>query len=417
VNAEIISVGDEILTGLVVNTNASMISGMLVQAGHAVRRVTAVGDDEAAISGALESALNENPLVVVTGGLGPTHDDITKTVAAHFFQSDLVYRKDLYDRIEAFFKKRGRIASPSNEVQAWVPVKAELLENENGTAPGFLFRSGGRLCFMLPGVPAEAERMMQNQVMPRLAAAGKGRVFRSRMIRTVGIPESDLYDALAGFTDCFPEVKLAFLPQTSGMNLRLVVFGDDGAACDALIEKGEETIRARAGRFIYGTDDDTLESVVGALLAKQKRTLAVAESCTGGLIANKLTNVPGSSAYFDGGVVAYSNASKMRLLGVPESILKQSGAVSTETAAAMAEGVRRGGGTDIGLSTTGIAGPSGGSDAKPVGLVYIGYSDSGRTVTEKHIFLRDRLWNKERFAMAALDLARRMLIQGVSQKS
>jgi nicotinamide-nucleotide amidase len=409
VNAEIISVGDEIMTGLVVNTNASMIGSMLVQDGHDVRRITAVGDDETALLAAFDSAMKENSLVVVTGGLGPTHDDITKTVAARFFKSALVYRRDIYAGIELFFKKRDRIPSPSNEVQAWVPAEAEVLENENGTAPGFLFRRGGGLCFILPGVPAEAERMMRKQVIPRLAAEGKGRVFRSRMLRTVGISESDLYDAIVDFPMRFPEIKLAFLPQACGMNMRLVVFGDDGADCDALIEKGEETIRAKVGRFVFGADADTLESVVGGLLAGRKMTLAAAESCTGGLVANKLTNIPGSSAYFDGGVVAYSNAFKMNILGVPESILKQHGAVSEETAAAMAEGIRRGRGTDIGLSTTGIAGPSGGSDAKPVGLVYIGYSDSVRTLVEKHIFLKDRLWNKERFAMSALDLLRRML--------
>ncbi len=408
-NVEIISVGDELLTGLVVNTNASMIAGMLVQAGHSVRRVTAVGDDEPALLGALESAVKDNDLLVLTGGLGPTHDDITKSVAARFFESELVYRKDVYERIEAYFRSRGRTASPSNRVQAWIPVKAELLQNENGTAPGFLFRRGAVLCFILPGVPAEAERMMHGQVMTRLAEAGKGRVFLSRMLRTVGVPESDLYDSIADFPDRFPEVKLAFLPQTSGMNLRLVIFGDDKASCESVLENGEAFIRERAGRFIFGTDDDTLESVVGALLVRQMRTLSTAESCTGGLVANKLTHIPGSSAYFSGGVVAYGNGMKIRLLNVPESILKEHGAVSAETASAMAEGIRRCAGTDVGISTTGIAGPAGGTPEKPVGLVYIGYSDSSRTVTEKRIFMRDRLWNQERFSMAALDLARRML--------
>jgi nicotinamide-nucleotide amidase len=408
-NVEIISVGDELLTGLVVNTNASMIAGMLVQAGHSVRRVTAVGDDEPALLGALETAVKDNDLLVLTGGLGPTHDDITKSVAARFFESELVYRKDVYERIEAYFRSRGRTASPSNQVQAWIPVNAELLQNENGTAPGFLFRRGAVLCFILPGVPAEAERMMRGQVMPRLAAAGKSRVFRSRMLRTVGVPESDLYDSIADFPGRFPEVKLAFLPQTSGMNLRLVVFGDDEAACESVLENGEAFIRERAGRFIFGADDDTLESVVGGLLARQKRTLSTAESCTGGLVANKLTHISGSSAYFAGGIVAYSNDMKIRLLNVPESLLKEHGAVSAETAAAMAEGIRRCAGTDIGISTTGIAGPAGGTPEKPVGLVYAGYSDPSQTVTEKHIFMRDRLWNKERFSMAALDLARRML--------
>jgi len=408
-HAEIISVGDELLTGLVVNTNAAFIAEQLTRAGHEVRWITTVGDRHDDLFQAFQQADTRAQLIVVTGGLGPTHDDITKRTAARFFGSELVFRKDLLDRIDVFFRKRGRTMSPSNEEQAWVPEKAEVLENENGTAPGLLFRRGENLCFILPGVPSEAEHMMQTCVKTRFDAVGDGPIFRSRILRTSGIPESDLYGKIADFPDRFPGVKLAFLPQTSGVAVRLVVFGIDAAVCERLIGEGERFIRGRAGKYIYGQDDDTLQKAVAELLFSRKMTLSVAESCTGGLVANKLTDIPGSSGYFERGVVAYSNASKIRVLGVPEKTIREHGAVSAETASAMAVGIRNLSGTDIGLSTTGIAGPGGGSDSKPVGLVYIGYSDSRQTLVEKHIFLRDRLWNKERSAMAALDLVRRLL--------
>ncbi len=408
-HAEIINVGDELLTGLVVNTNAAFIAEQLTQAGHEVRWITTVGDCPETLVQAFQQAHARVQLVVVTGGLGPTHDDITKKTAARFFRSELVFRKDILDRIEGFFRKRGRTMSASNEEQAWIPEKAEVLENDNGTAPGFLFRQGENLCFILPGVPSEAEHMMRTCVKMRLGGPGGGPVFRSRLLKTSGIPESDLYEKIADFPDRFPEIKLAFLPQTLGVAVRLVVFGTDATVCERLIEDGERFIRGKAGKYIYGRDDDTMQKAVAELLFSRKMTLSVAESCTGGLVASKLTDIPGSSEYFERGVVAYSNASKICSLGVPEKTIREHGAVSAETASAMAEGIRSISGTDIGLSTTGIAGPGGGSESKPVGLVYIGYSDSMRTLAEKHMFLRDRLWNKERSAMAALDLVRRLL--------
>jgi nicotinamide-nucleotide amidase len=407
--AEIISIGDELMTGLVVNTNAAFISESLTRAGHEVKWITAVGDDEAEVIQAFQQADRRAQIIVVTGGLGPTHDDLTKKAVVRFFHSKLVLRKDVRDRIEAFFISRGRTMSPSNEVQAWIPDKAELIENEIGTAPGLLFRRKGKLWFFLPGVPSEAKCMMQNSVLTQLSTIGHGTVFRSRMLKTVGIPESDLYDQLSDFPARFPGVKLAFLPQTPGVTLRLVVFGTDADACDLLISQAEQFIREKAGQYIYGQDEDTIEQVVASLLLSNRMTIAVAESCTGGLIAHKLTNIPGSSAYFERGVVAYSNASKIGVLGVSEKTIRERGAVSAETASAMAEGIRRISGTDIGLSTTGIAGPGGGTEEKPVGLVYIGFCDARRTLVERHIFPRDRLWNKERSAVVALDWIRRLL--------
>jgi len=410
VNAEIITVGEEILTGLVVNTNAAFLGESLVHAGLDVRWVTSVGDREEDIEGAFRTALGRARVVVVTGGLGPTHDDVTKKAASAVFHSPAVLRKEVLDRIEAFFKRRGKPMPPSNESQAWLPDKAEVLENPVGTAPGLLFSEEGHLFFLLPGVPAEAERLVRDAVLPRLAGLTGGLTCRSKRLKTIRIAESELSDRLQGFHTRFPDVRLAFLPQREGVVLRLSLYGPDAAFCGARLADGAAFIYKHAGAWIYAEDDDTIESVVAKLLISRQRTVSTAESCTGGLVAHKLTNVPGSSDYFRMGIVAYSNASKVRLLGVPEEILQRAGAVSPETAAAMAEGARRAAGTDIGISTTGIAGPSGGTPEKPVGLVHVAFADRDRTVTEKHIFFQDRLWNKERFAGVALDLLRRSLL-------
>lgn len=409
-HAEIISVGDELLTGLVVNTNASFIGEALTLSGHEVKWVTSVGDDSADLEKAFKQAYSRSRLIVVTGGLGPTHDDITKKAAADFFQSKLILRKDILDTIEDLFRRRGREMPRTNETQAWVPEKAEILPNEKGTAPGLLFREKDRLFFILPGVPSEAEYMMRNSVLPRLRTSSDARVFRSRMLKTTGIAESALSEKFGDFANRFPEIKLAYLPRVSGVALRLVIFGTDVSKCERLIEEGDAFIRSMIGEYVYGKDGDTLERVLADLLLSKKRTISTAESCTGGLVADKLTNIPGSSDYFERGVVAYSNASKIQILGVPEEIICQFGAVSAETAKAMAEGIRKTSGTDIGLSTTGIAGPSGGTEKKPVGLVHIGYSDARQTVSEGHVFFKDRLWNKERFAYAAMDLARKKIV-------
>jgi nicotinamide-nucleotide amidase len=409
-NAEIITVGEEILTGLVVNTNASFVGESLVHAGLDVRWVTSVGDREEDIVDAFQTAFGRARVVVVTGGLGPTHDDVTKKAASRVFGSPLVFRKEILDRIEALFNRRGKPLPASNEIQSWVPDRAEILDNAVGTAPGLLFTEEGRLFFLLPGVPAEAERLMRDAVFPRLAAVTGGRVFRSKRLKTIRIAESELADILQGFPEHFPDMRLAFLPQRPGVVLRLSLIGPDAAACDRRLADGTAFIRERAGNWIYGEDEDTIETIVAGLLISSRRTVSVAESCTGGLVSHQLTNVPGSSAYFRMGVVAYSNVSKVRLLGVQEALLDKTGAVSPETAAAMAEGIRHAAETDIGISITGIAGPSGGTPEKPVGLVYTAYADREQTATERHVFFQDRLMNKERSAAAALDLLRRMIL-------
>ena len=407
---EIISIGDELLAGLTVNSNAAFIAERLGETGLPVCWITTIGDDAVELDHALTSALRRARIIIMTGGLGPTHDDITTRVAAEYFHSRIIFDESVLADVEVRLRSRGREATGVNRDQAMVPEKAEILRNEIGTAPGFLFRKEDRLVFILPGVPAEMKRMFEKSVLPRIEALGSEPYTKSIILRTVNIPESSLYERVESFIDDFPDVRLAFLPQPSGVNMRLTAVGDSENACAERLAEAENVVREKAGEVIYGSGNTRLEEVVAGILADQGLTISVAESCTGGLISSKLTNIPGSSTFFNRGIIAYSNEAKENHLGVPGKTIETHGAVSSETAVAMAEGIRRVSGTDIGLSTTGIAGPGGGSDQKPVGTVYIGYADAGATQYEHHRFYRDRLWNKERFAVAALDLVRRRLI-------
>jgi nicotinamide-nucleotide amidase len=403
--AEIITVGNEILTGMVVNTNAAFIGERLTRIGIDVERISVVGDDETFIKAALEAAMGRASVVIVTGGLGPTNDDVTAAAAASFLGAELTFQPDVMEKIEAVFKRMNREMAPSNRRQAFAPKGAELIDNPVGQAPGFILSREGRFCFVLPGVPSEMRRMMDESVIPRVARMEGKTESRSLVLRTSGIPESELFQKLEALPALFPDVRLGFFPDATGVKIRLLVFGQSAGWCQERIGSAERFVREHSGAWIYGTGEDTLESVLGEALIRRKWTLSVAESCTGGLIGDKLTGVPGSSAYFILDVVAYANETKTSVLGVSPEMLRKHGAVSPETAAAMAEGVRKLAGTDIGLSTTGISGPSGGTPEKPVGLVYIGYSDSRGTVTEKHVFPRSRSWHKERSASTALDLA------------
>lgn len=408
--AEIISVGDELLAGVVVNSNASYIGKKLTELGYEVRWISTVGDDEIELTDALKRAYDRASLVVLTGGLGPTPDDITKRVVSKFFDSEIVFRKDVLTKVEEHFRKMGRKMAPINRDLAEVPEKAELIENEIGSAMGFVFTKEDRNFFVLPGVPSEMRRMMEKSVHPRFSNRGEERVLQSVVLRTAGILESDLYQKIRDFPERFSNVRISFLPRFSGVDIRLMVSGLSVEECAGELRKSEEVIREKVGKFVYGKGDTSMESTVADLLLGKALTVSVAESCTGGLVSHKLTNVPGSSSYFDRGVVVYSNEAKIEILGVPEDTIQDHGAVSPETAVAMAQGVRRISGTDIGLSTTGIAGPGGGTPSKPVGLVYIGYSDEERSLAEKHQFMRERMWNKERSAIAALDILRRILL-------
>jgi len=408
--AVILTVGDELLSGITVNTNASFIAGRLTESGIRVIRILAVPDSEEAITDALRDAWSNSDLIVMTGGLGPTKDDITKKSLCRFFHCGLVFRQDVWDAIADRFRRMGREMTGNNRVQAEVPENAEILTNPRGTAPGLLFDRGGRLLFALPGVPYEMKSMMSDSVLPRLRGLPRDRSVHFHSIHTAGISESGLAEVLDGFSGRFPEVGLASLPSFSGVTIRLMTEDTPGQSGAELLEPARGYVLEKAGQWCYGENNDSLEGVVGALLIRKGLSLSVAESCTGGMLSHKLTQVPGSSAYFNRAVVAYSNQAKVDLLGVPASMLEQSGAVSRETAAAMAEGVRKNSGTDLGLSVTGIAGPGGGTAEKPVGLVFTGVSDGTGTRVEENRFIQDREVNKERSAYAALNLLRRFVL-------
>ena len=405
---EIISVGDELLSGLIVNSNGAWIGQKMLEANCEVRWITTVGDDEEDILTAFKNAASRAEVVVVTGGLGPTPDDRTKSVVVRYLNSKLVFEPSILLRLETQFQKRGMELPPVNRAQAEIPEKAEMIPNTVGSAPGFSFLIEASRFFVLPGVPSEMKTMMEKTVLPFVRKSSPHYVI-SRILRTTGVAESKLHTEIMDFGTKYPDVRLAFLPQSQGVQIRLICKGSSQKECDDILESGDEYIRSKVGKFVYGEGETSLEAVVADLLVKKGLTIAVAESCTGGLVSHKLTNIPGSSVYFYKGVVAYQDSVKVDLLGVPEGVIRKYGAVSQETAQAMAEGIRKISGTDIGISSTGIAGPAGARPGKPVGLVWLGYFDGSGTFAESHRFSKNRIWNKERFANAALDMIRRVL--------
>lgn len=408
---EIVTIGDEVLSGFIVNGNARTLGELLTRAGHRVAWASTVGDVETEIISSFKHAAQRAAAVIVTGGLGPTKDDLTRFAVADLLECGLNLHAESLEKIERRFRERGLKLPESNRVQAEIPEKAETIPNPIGTAPGIYFLYQQTHFFLLPGVPKEMEAMLNRTVLPKLKAGSDGLVFSDLLLKTANISESALQDRVVGFQDSFPDVKLAFLPRLFGITLRLMIFGESQEFCEGRLKEGEHYLRERADDVIFASGNDEIEDAVGKILIEKKKKLAVAESCTGGLIGHKLTQVAGSSAYFERGFITYSNEAKMELLSVPEKVIQQFGAVSRETAEAMARGARQHSDADIGLSVTGIAGPGGGSEEKPVGTVCIGFSDSESTMSESFRFFRDRNFNKERFAIAALDLLRRSLLQ------
>ena len=408
--AEILTIGDELIIGQVVNTNQAYIAEQLNLINIRVARMTSVGDVMDVILEAFRTAWSAHDVVIVTGGLGPTHDDITKKAVCAFFDSDLVSNDAVRRHIQELWKPRNMPWTPSSEEQTMVPRKAELVENPVGTAAGFLFRDGAKRFIVLPGVPYEMKEMIDRSVIPHLAPLAGGMAIRHRTLRTTGIAESMLAERLGDIDTLLQGGSLAFLPAPTGVRLRITVLDRDPETAEQRVREIEERIRARAEKFIYGIEREELEDVIGRILSERHLTIAVAESCTGGMILHKLTNVSGSSAYVERGVVAYSNRSKTELLGVPDELIRVHGAVSGEVAQAMAAGIRRVAGTDIGLSTTGIAGPTGGTEEKPVGLVWVGYADAAASISMKMQFGGSRGIIKERASQAALELVRRRIL-------
>jgi len=413
--AYIISIGDELLLGQTVNTNASLIGEKLSNLNIDVTKISVIGDDASVIRDEFNNAWINSDIVLVTGGLGPTHDDVTRNCVVKFFKTNLSLNEDVLKDIIELFAKWEREITDINKDQANVPEIAEVIRNNKGTAPGYWIEKDDKIFVVMPGVPYEMEEMMNSFVIPKILEMDldKQGLVRRLILNTTGIPESHLFERLGDLEEILGEAKLAFLPNQYGVKLRITVKGEDEETVNNNLIEVEQKIRAKAGRFIFGKNHETLENVVGKLLEKRDLTISVAESCTGGSLANHLTNVSGSSKYFDRGVVSYSNASKVEILKVDEDVIIEHGAVSREVAMQMAEGVRSTSGTDIGVSTTGIMGPTGATTDKPVGLVYIGYCDEKVCTARKVVFGGDRLLNKQRTVQAALDLVRRQVL-GIS---
>jgi nicotinamide-nucleotide amidase len=411
-NAHIITIGDEILIGQTINTNAAFIGERLSENQVNVRKTSVVADDEDEILKEFRICLDENDLVIVTGGLGPTHDDITRTCVVKFFHTELVRNEEVYEDVKNFFLKRGRKLTKINADQALVPKNAKVIRNEVGTAPGMWIEKENKIFVVLPGVPFEMSSMINNYVIPNLKElkTQTGSFIKRSTLLTTGIPESLLFERLGNLDELLNGAKLAFLPSQFGVKLRITVNEKDEEDANNKLSEIEQRIRSKAGRFIYSQKDETLENVVARMLIERGLTIAVAESCTGGLISNMLTNISGSSGYFERGVISYSNASKVEILRANEDTITQYGAVSMEVARQMAEGIKSISGTDIGLSVTGIMGPTGGSSEKPIGLVYIGICDDKVCTAKKFQFGDDRQLNKQRTAQTALDMIRRYLL-------
>jgi nicotinamide-nucleotide amidase len=411
--AAILSTGDELTSGRTVDTNAGFIAERLVATGFDVVAVFVVGDYRDRIAWAWNQALALADVVVSTGGLGPTADDLTNETLAEVSGRPLVLYEDQAQKIRQMFAAMSRVMPENNLKQAMLPAGSIVLPNALGTAPGFRLdiARDGRVghCFVLPGVPREMKPMIEEQVLPILQELrGTPDVYRSHTFQTFGISESALDELVAGAVD--PDVgRVAFRAAFPQISVRVTVHGPPEVV-EARLADAAGRMRERVAPYCYGEGDVTMEGAVGELLAGAGKTIAVAESCTGGLIASRLTDVPGSSAYVLAGVVAYGNQAKMDVLGVQRSTLDQHGAVSNEAAVEMANGVRRLGGASFGLATTGIAGPSGGSAAKPVGTVHIALSTAERTYVNRYQLWGNRQWVKLLTSQIALDWVRRVLI-------
>jgi nicotinamide-nucleotide amidase len=416
--ATLLTVGDELLIGQVVNTNAAWIGEQLATHGLQAVRSVVVGDDLAGVADEVRRALRTTDVVVVTGGLGPTHDDVTKQAVAEALGVKLRFHEYILDDIRAKFEKRGRTMAAANRVQAEVPEGFEPLTNAVGTAPGLWFAgpwegvAGERVIVLLPGVPYEMQTLMRDIVLPRLVELQGEAAVVQKTLHTAGIGESDLAEKLGDLTGWLSDrIKLAFLPSYGVVRLRLTAFGDTRAEALGRLGEFEAYVRDILGDLVFGEGDETLASVLGAMLVERGLTLATAESCTGGRLADAITDVPGSSVYFSGGVVVYGNPTKEALLEVGADALRAHGAVSEPVARQMAEGVRQRLGASIGVSATGIAGPGGGTRDKPVGTVWLGYADEAGSHTVRLQLPGDRQLNKRLSVTAALNLVRRQLLQ------
>ncbi|TKT88727.1 competence/damage-inducible protein A [Dyadobacter frigoris] len=417
IRAEIITIGDEILFGQITDTNTQWIGAELTGIGIRPVRKTSVGDLQQDIIAALSEASQRVDVIIVTGGLGPTKDDITKHTFCKYFNTELKINEDALALVTDFFAKRGREMTELNKQQAALPENCTYIPNLWGTAPGMWFEKDDVIYVSLPGVPYEMKSLMTHAILPKLKERFIFNIITHKIIRTIGIGESFLAEKIADWEDALPShIKLAYLPHFGQVKLRLTATGDNQDTLDAELKEQVDQLVPMIQEFIFGYDTDELESIIGKLLLQNDATVSTAESCTGGFVANQITNVPGSSGYYEGSIISYSNAIKMHILGVSRETLEDFGAVSEQTAREMAEGARRKLNTTYAISTTGIAGPDGGTPEKPVGTVWIACATPKETVTQLLTLRNDRKVNIELTSSYVLNLLRKTILKTEAEK-
>ncbi len=413
--AEIITIGDELLIGQVVDTNSAFIASRLNDAGIHVHQITSVSDKREHIIEALRNAAQKADIILMTGGLGPTNDDITKLTLCEYFNVGLRFDAEAYKDVEYVFKIRGREVTEVNRRQADLPENCTALPNKNGTAPGMWFDVDGKIYISMPGVPYEMKALMEDEVIPKLQKQFTLPVIVHKNVLTVGIGESMLAEKIADWENSLAQVgiKLAYLPSIGMVRLRLSTRGADRSILEKTVQDKINVLKDLVGEYIYGYDNETLEEIVGKLLKENKQTISLAESCTGGYISHLITAVAGSSDYYKGSVIAYSYEIKTLELGVDETVLNSRGAVSQEVVEQMASAVRKKFNTDYSIAVSGIAGPGGGTPEKPVGMVWIAIATSEKVFSKKCQFANNRLRNIQMTANTALNLLRKEILMSL----
>ena len=410
--AQIITIGDEILIGQIIDTNSAWMGQQLNMQGIQVGKIVTVSDTHKDITKAVDAALSEADIILLTGGLGPTKDDITKKALADYFGVDMRFSESTYNRIQRLFQKFGKSMTKAHHEQSYMPANADILMNKMGTAPGMWFEHKGKVLVSMPGVPYEMKYLMEAEVLPKLKKQFPGKPIAHRTILTVGEGESRIADLIDPFIEALPaNIKMAYLPGTGQVRLRLTGTGDDENELNALLDKKVEELKPLIAELVFGFEKEKLEEVVGRMLLEKGKTLATAESCTGGFLAHKITSIPGSSAYFMGSVIAYSNAVKMNQLNVKPDTLKNHGAVSEETVKEMMQGALDLLKTDLAIAISGVAGPDGGTPEKPVGTIWIAIGDKNNTKTYQLNLWKDRMKNIEYTTTVALNVIRKFLLE------
>lgn len=408
----IVTIGDEILIGQIIDTNSAWMATELNRIGAEVNEILSISDDKEAISEALDRSFNQADVILMTGGLGPTKDDITKKTIAEYFNAEMVFDQASYDRILKLFERWGRSSTEAHRQQCYMPANAELLYNKMGTAPGMWFKNQDKILVSMPGVPYEMQYIMEKHVLPRLSNGNKQIAIDHRTIRTVGEGESRIAARIETIENSLPAgIKLAYLPSLGSVRLRLTGRGTDANQLTKILDEQVARIQSEIPELIFGYGKIQLEEAIGELLLKHKKTMTTAESCTGGYLAHMITSVPGSSGYFLGSIIAYSNEVKTQELKVQDQTLQKHGAVSEATVKEMVSGALEKFHTDLAVAVSGIAGPGGGTPEKPVGTIWMAVGDKNHTETYLVKAGKDRVKNIQYASVYALNLIRKFILK------